>query len=576
MEIFPTLKASLARLVRNVRSGLTARRDETQPEMIAVVRLSVRRGIRTRIDVQMQLFQALFTLFAISCGGLILVTALVIVLLMQFTGIPIVQMEALLRHAPLELLPSFFPIAPETWVRIQLFFEPEGILFLTYLVLAVIQARSALREYRWHRTFSRLPRSELPPVPISRLMQISKPLSLHLDVFEEPSPTQVLDLVQKNHSLQVSEVIANYTLESLQRDEEVTTRAVLDLSHEIRIKLKQSDGRQALVTFREKGRHSGWARLLSYLAEQPRGEWIHRDTLLVNVYHEATDAKRTLLTTHRDRINAHIESVAAALEIFLPYNDEELSLLFEQSGKYWRLSLDCEVVTMEKLVTLYEQVKAIENGIAAPDSLSIEDLIRRCDEVAIEYGRGYLAEHYDKGYNAKHQGSIGIWEWARGPYIKYRDMWLFLLDSVARRLRERAEQADVTADERAELMRQVAKCLGREALATIGVISEVERSAHLLRQCIALHRDLLDYKAAEDLLQEYVDQLEQKPDFWQLPPEAEKILQETTGLLEQFYQDRKRQKARRRSSTKRQATGSPDPAEGTPRSDSDTRDARAE
>ena len=262
------------------------------------------------------------------------------------------------------------------------------------------------------------------------------------------------------------------------------------------------------------------------------------------------------------------------MEIFLPYNDEELSLLLEQSGKYWRLSLDCEVMTMEKLVTLYEQVKAIENGIAAPGSLSIEDLIKRCDEVAIEYGKGYLAEQYDKGYNAQHQGSIGIWEWARGPYIKYRDMWLFLLEVTARRLRERAEQAGVTADERAELMRQVAKCLGRSALATIGVISEVGRSAHALRQCLALYRDLLDYKAAEDLLQEYVDQLEQKPDFWQLPQEAEKILQETTGLLAQFYEDRKKQKARRRSGTKRQASGSPDPAEDTPRSDSDARDAR--
>jgi hypothetical protein len=476
MEIFPTLKTSLATLVRKVRSGLTAGRDETQPEMIAVVRLSVRRGIRTRIDVHMQLYMALFTLFAISFAGLIWVAALAIVLLMQFTGVPIVQWEALLRHAPQELLPSLFAVDPETWVRIRLFFELEGALFVTFFILALIQARSALREFRWHREFSRLPSSELPPVPISRLMQISKPLSLHLDVFEEPSPTQVLDLVQKNHSLQLSEVIANYTLESIQRDEEVTTRAILDLSHEMRIKLKQSDGKQAIVTFRERGRHSGWARLLSYLAERPRGEWIDRDTLL-----------------------------------------------------------------------------------------------KRCDEVAIEYGRGYLADHYDKGYNVKHLGGIGIWEWARDPYIKYRNRWLFILESSARRLRERAEQTDVTADERAELMRQVAKCLGRSALATIVVISEVERSVRTLRQCLALYRELLDYKAAEDLLQEYVDQLELKPDFWRLPPEAEEILRETTGLLEQFYEHRKRQKARRRSGTKRQAPGSPDLAEDTPRSDPDTR-----
>src|SRR6266699_2425612 len=59
MEIFPTLQASFARLVRNVRSGLTARLDETQSEMLAVVRLSVRRGLRARIDAHMQLVAAL-------------------------------------------------------------------------------------------------------------------------------------------------------------------------------------------------------------------------------------------------------------------------------------------------------------------------------------------------------------------------------------------------------------------------------------------------------------------------------------------------------------------------------------
>ena len=138
MEIFPTLKTSLATLVRKVKSGLTAGRDETQPEMIAVVRLSVRRGVRTRIDVHMQLYMALFTLFAISFAGLIWVAALVIVLFMQLTVIPIVQWEVLLRHAPQELLPSLFADDPETWVRIQLFFELEGALFVTFFILALI------------------------------------------------------------------------------------------------------------------------------------------------------------------------------------------------------------------------------------------------------------------------------------------------------------------------------------------------------------------------------------------------------------------------------------------------------
>ncbi len=556
MEIFRNMKESLTSLVRKVKNDLMAKRDDTQPEMIAVVRLGVRRGIRTRIDVYMQLFIAFFALFAISFGGLIWLTALIIALLSQFTGIPVAQLETLLRQAPQQLLLSFFPIAPETWIRIQIFFELEGALFLTYFILAVIQATSALREFRWHLTFSRLPNSELPPVPISRLMQISRPLSLHLDVFEEPSPTQVLDLVQKNHSLQVSEVIAAYTLDRIQRDEKVTTHAIIDLSNEVTIMLKQSDGKQEIVTFRERGRHSGWVRLISYLNQQPKGEWIHRDILLVNVYHEATEAKRILLNTHIDRINAHIESVATPVGISLPYDEDELSLLFKQSGKYWRLSLECEVVTFDKLVAFYEQVKAIEKGIASPESLSIQDLIRRCDEVAIEYGKGYLVEHYDKGYNAKHQGSIGIWEWARDPYIKYRDMWLYILDYSAKLLRDYAQQTGVTADERVETMRHVAKCLGRSALATIGVIPEVERSAQTLRQCVALYRDLMDYKAAEDILQEYVDQLEQKPDFWRLPPEAEQILQEAAGLLEQFYEHRKKQKARRSSGTKRQVPGS--------------------
>lgn len=534
--------------------------------------------MHARIDAHMQLFAALGALCVISGAGLLLVAAFVVVLLLQYTGIPIAQWQVLLTHAPQELLPALFAGTPETWVRIQVIFELEGALFATFFILALLHTRSMLREFRWQRAFSGLRNSGLPPVPISRLMQISWPLSLH-EVFEEPSPTEVLDLVLRNHSLQVSDVIATYTLESLQQDEEVTTRAILHLSHEVTITLKQSDGKQALVTLRERGRNSGWGKLLTYLAEQPRGAWIHEDTLIEDVYHEVTEGKRTLLDTHRHRINEHIESVAVPMEISLPYNpdnDKEPSLLFEQSGAYWRLSLSCDVVAMEKLVTLYEQVKAIAKGIAAPDSLSIEDLVKRCDAVALEYGRGYLADHYDRGYNATHQGSMGIWEWARDPYITYRNMWLFVLEWTARRLRERAEQAGVTIDERAELMRQVTECLGREALATIMVLSELERSAHALHQFLDLCREQLDYAAAEDLLQEYVDQLVQKPDYWKLPPQAEEILQETTELLEQMYEHRKRQKARRRSGTKRQVPGSPDSAEETPRPDFDSRDVRPE
>jgi hypothetical protein len=574
MKIYPTLKASLANLVRNVSSSLTARGDERDQEMLAVVRLKIRRGMRARIDAHLQLVAALLMLCVIICAGLLLVATLLVVLLLQYSGISTVQWEELLSHAPQELLPALFAAPPETWSRIQIVFELEGALYVTYFALALLHTRTVLREFLWQRAFSRLSNSGLPPVPISRLMQISWPLSLH-EVVEEPSPTEVLDLVLRNHSLQVSDVIANYTLESLQQEEEVTTRAVLHLSHEVTITLEQSDGKQAIVTFRERGRNSGWAKLLSYLAEQPRGAWIHEDTLITNVYHEVTEAKRTLLDTHRHRINEHIESVAVPMEFSLPYNDKELSLLFEQSGAYWRLSLDCDVVTMEKLVTLYEQVKAIEKGIAAPDSLSLEDLVKRCDAVAIEYGRGYLSDHYERGYNAAHQGSMGIWEWVRDPYIKYRNMWLFVLEWTARRLRKRTEQAGVTVDERAELMRQVTKCLGREALATIMVLSELERSAHALHQFLDLCREHLDYTAAEDLLQEYVDQLVQKPDYWKLPPQAEEILQETTELLEQMYEHRKRQKARR-SGAKRQAHGSPDTAEETPRPDSDPRDVRPE
>ena len=310
------------------------------------------------------------------------------------------------------------------------------------------------------------------------------------------------------------------------------------------------------MTFREKGKHSGWTRLLSFLSQLSKGEWIYRDDLLVAVYHKATEAKSTLLKTHRDRINEYIEAIAEEAGLSLPYDEGELCLLFEERKKYWRISPECEVVTFEKLGALYEQVQTIKRGIASTESLPIEDLIRRCDEVAIEYGGGYLAEHYDKGYNARHLGSFGIWEWARDPYIKYREMWLSILDATAERLRERAEQAANDAHLRAESMRLVARCLARSALATIVILPELERSAQALRQCLALYRGLMDYQEAEDLLQEYVDQLEQRPDFWELPPLAEELLHETTGLLEQFYEHRKEQRERRGSGPRRQAPGS--------------------
>src|SRR5690242_6106078 len=120
-------------------------RDERDQEMLVVVRVKIRRGIRARIDAHMQLFTALGALFAISCGGLLLVAAFVVVLLLQYTGIPIVQWEELLSHAPQELLPALFTAPSETWARIQIVFELEGALWATYLALAVMHARSMLR-----------------------------------------------------------------------------------------------------------------------------------------------------------------------------------------------------------------------------------------------------------------------------------------------------------------------------------------------------------------------------------------------------------------------------------------------
>jgi hypothetical protein len=78
----------------------------------------------------------------------------------------------------------------------------------------------------------------------------------------------------------------------------------------------------------------------------------------------------------------------------------------------------------------------------------------------------------------------------------------------------------------------------------------VERSARELRQSVALYRDLMDYTAAADMLQEYVDQLQQRPDFWKLPDDAQKIWDEATELLKQFYEHRKKQKALGRRGTR--------------------------
>ena len=549
MNISRTIKDGLARL-RKPENGPTTKGSDAQPEMIAMVRLRVRRGRRISIDILMQFFMAVFALFMLSFAWLVWLLALLGELLSQFTGIPMAQLEELLRQAPQQLLPASFSVPADTWSRIQVFFGLEAALLLTFCFVAVTQVKSILQDIRWYRALSRLPASELPPVSISEMMRITTPSSIEQIVVEEPSPTRVLDLVQQNHSLQIKEVIATYTLDSIRKDEEAAVQAIIGLTKEVTITLKQRDGKQEIVSFREKGRHSGWPMLLSYLCQQPRGEWIHKDVLLTEVYGESGETKGSLLAMHRDRINEYIEAIAEEAGIPLPYNGDELSLLFEQSGKYWRLSPQCEVVSFEKLAALYEQVKAVEKGTASAESLAREDLIRRCDEVAIEYGKGYLAEHYGQGYGAEHQGSIGIWKWTRDPFIKYRSMWLYILDATAKRLRQHGEQTSITADERGEFMRQVARCHGRSALATIGIMPVVERSARELRQCVALYRDLMDYPAAAEMLREYVDQLQQRPDFWKLPDDAQKIWDEATELLKQFYAHRKKQKALRRRGTR--------------------------
>ena len=548
MNISRAIKDGLARL-RKAEDGLATKSSDAQPEMIAIVRLRIRRGRRISADIRIRLFIAVFALCMVCIAGLVWLVTLIGELLSQFTGISIMQLEELLRQAPQQLLPASFAVPTDTWIRIQIFYELEGVLLLTFFIMAVIQVKAILQDIRWYRAFSRLPASALPPVYISEMMRISTPSSIEQIVVEEPSPTQVLDLVQQQHSLEIKQVIATYTLDRMRKDEEASVQAIIRLTKEVTMTLKQPDGKQETVTFREKGRHSGWPMLLSYLCQQPRGEWIHRDVLLTEVYGEAGETKSSLLAMHRDRINEYIEAVAEEAGISLPYDGDELSLLFEQSGKYWRLSPHCEVVRFEKLAALDEQLRAIEKGTTSAESLPIEDLIRRCDEVAIEYGKGYLAEHYGQGYGAGHQGNVGIWKWARAPYLKYRGMWLYILEAAARRLRQHGEQAGVSADEQVEIRRQVARCHGRSALATIGMMPVVERSAGELRQCVALCRDLMDYTAAVDMLQEYVDQLQQRPDFWKLPNDAQKIWDEATELLKQFYDHRKQQKALRRRGT---------------------------
>ena len=128
-------------------------------------------------------------------------------------------------------------------------------------------------------------------------------------VIDAPSLTSVLDLLQDpaDQAPPLSEVIADDAATQAEQSEESRTCLRVTLTHALTITLSGPDGKQESCSFK----NDTWAALLAYLALQPRGKWIPKNTVLLTIYGGEQAEQYSLCKLHIRRIHRFVQHLAA-------------------------------------------------------------------------------------------------------------------------------------------------------------------------------------------------------------------------------------------------------------------------
>jgi hypothetical protein len=207
-------------------------------------------------------------------------------------------LEGLLKHVSVASFPALvlwmqdplqFPIplnvqfTPATLGSFQTALVSAAAISFLYLSFAAGLLRDAWRDFRSVFLFSHTSSPPAQPPSASQFVRISPAMGLSPTVIDAPSLTSVLDLLQDmaGQNPPLGEAIADEAaMQAEQPQEEGRGRIRITLSHALTITLFGSDGKQETCSFK----NDTWAALLAYLALQPCGKWMPKNTVLLTIY----------------------------------------------------------------------------------------------------------------------------------------------------------------------------------------------------------------------------------------------------------------------------------------------------
>jgi hypothetical protein len=437
-----------------------------------------------------------------SPGQLLIAFCVSLLAVLVALGFVFGLLEGLLKHVSVASFPALvlwmqdplqFPLpinvqfTPVSLGSFQAALVSAAAISFLYLSFAAGLLRDAWRDFRSVFLFSckRSPPSQRPSA--SQFVSISTARGLSPQVIEAPSLTGVLDLLQDpvGRAPSLSEAIADEAaMQAEQPQEESRDRILITLSHTLAITLCGSDGKQETCSFK----NDTWAALLAYLALQPRGKWMPKNTVLLTIYGGEQAEQYSLCKLHIRRIHRFVQSLAAEAGL-LPSEQQAgegcpafglIEHLPRERSHPWRLAPSCEVEVFPNLSSLCQQVHLEKESQV--HLLRWADLYRHCEVAVQEYGNGLLTDH---------QPWHRTWRWSKGWFIKYRDMCLSFLNDVLAYGRQRlGEQEHLTPDERAELLNHLATLSMWFALVAIGLVPKEELAEEALRQSLTIFLEL--------------------------------------------------------------------------------------
>jgi len=493
-----------------------------------------------------------------SPGQLLMALCVALLAVLVTLGFVFFLLEGLLKHVAVTSLPALvlwlhdplqFPLplnarfSPTSLSAFKVALASAAAISFLYLSFAAGLLREAWRDFCSVFLFSRTASPRVQAPSASQFVRISPAMGLSPTVIDAPSLTSVLDLLEDvaGQNPPLSEAIAEEArARAARQEEESKTRMRVTLTHTLTITLCGANGKQESCSFK----NDTWAALVAYLALQPKGTWVSRQTMLQTIYGSQQPEQDSLFKLHIRRIQHFIQRLAAQAGL-LPCEQPEgeecpalelIEHLPRDPSHVWRLVPTCEVEVFPTLTSLSQQLQFAKQR--QTHLLRWADLYRQCELAVQEYGHGLLSDH-----QPRHR----TWRWSRTGFLRYRDLCLSLLNDTLAYGRERLCEEHLSPDERRQVLSHLASLSGWFALVAIGLVPKEELAEEALRQSLAISLELHDLTAAEDVYQDFAETIARRGEDWDPQPETAALWEQVTARARAARLAQRSRKKRSRS-----------------------------